>query len=56
VKYLQGDPLQLGGTFIVDHSGIVRYVHRSRTPLDYPAVEELLARLNGLKGASAGTD
>jgi alkyl hydroperoxide reductase subunit AhpC len=48
VTYLQGDPLQLGGTFIVDASGIVRFAHRSRTPIDYPPVEELLALLSGL--------
>jgi alkyl hydroperoxide reductase subunit AhpC len=48
VTYLQGDPLQLGGTFIVDASGIVRLAHRSSTPIDYPSVEELLTVLGGL--------
>jgi alkyl hydroperoxide reductase subunit AhpC len=51
---LQGDPLQLGGTFIVDRSGIVRFAHRSITPVDYPEVGELLAVLGGLSPASAG--
>lgn len=49
VTYMQGDPLQLGGTFIVDHSGIVRFAHRSSTPVDYPPVEELLGVLSGLR-------
>jgi alkyl hydroperoxide reductase subunit AhpC len=54
VTYLQGDPLQLGGTFVVDHSGIVRLAHRSSTPVDYPPVEEMLAVLGGLPAPSAG--
>jgi peroxiredoxin len=54
VKGLQGDPLQLGGTFVVDHSGIVRFAYRSSTPVDYPPVEELLAVLDGLPLPPAG--
>jgi peroxiredoxin len=48
VTYMQGDPLQLGGTFIIDHSGIVRFAHRSSTPVDYPPVAELLDVLGDL--------
>jgi alkyl hydroperoxide reductase subunit AhpC len=54
VTYLQGDPLQLGGTFIVDAPGIVRLAHRSATPIDYPAVEELLAVLGELPVPAEG--
>jgi peroxiredoxin len=48
VRYMQGDPLQLGGTFIVDHSGILSFAHRSSTPVDYPPVEGLLDTLSRL--------
>ena len=54
VTGMQGDPLQLGGTFIVDHSGTVRFAHRSATPVYYPAAEELLAVLNGLPALAEG--
>jgi alkyl hydroperoxide reductase subunit AhpC len=54
VTYLQGDPLQLGGTFVVEHSGIVRLAHRSASPVDYPPVEELLAVLDGLPVPTEG--
>lgn len=33
----QGDWLQLGGTFVVDHAGSVRFAHRSRTRSTTPA-------------------
>ena len=51
---LQGDPLQLGGTFVVDHSGIVRFAHRSATPVDYPPADDLLTVLGGLPASTAG--
>ena len=41
----RGDPLQLGGDFIVDASGIVRYAHASRDPVDRPDARTLLETL-----------
>lgn len=43
-----GDPAQLGGDFIVDRSGIIRYIHRSVDATDRPSVETLLAQLAAL--------
>jgi peroxiredoxin len=38
----QGDVAQLPGTFVVDTSGIVRYVHRARRSSDIAPNEEIL--------------
>ncbi|MCB0164939.1 MAG: redoxin domain-containing protein [Anaerolineae bacterium] len=42
------DTNQLGGDFIIDSEGIIRYAHPSRDPTDRPDVEELLAVLKGV--------
>lgn len=39
------DPYQLGGTAIVEPSGDIRYLHRSRDSTDNYPVREILARL-----------
>jgi peroxiredoxin len=39
---IQGDSGQLGGDFVVDTRGIIRFAHRSRNPTDRPAVSTLL--------------
>jgi hypothetical protein len=39
------DVLQLGGIAVVDRSGTLRYLHRSRRTDDLPAMSELLDRL-----------
>lgn len=39
------DTSQLGGDFIVDKHGVLRFVHPSHDPTDRPAVERLLAVL-----------
>ena len=36
------DTSQLGGDFIVDRDGILRFVHPSHDPVDRPSVEELI--------------
>ena len=44
------DSLQLGGDFVIDREGIVRFAHASREPADRPAVASLLdvlARIDG---------
>jgi alkyl hydroperoxide reductase subunit AhpC len=38
----RGDPLQLGGDFIVDSGGILRLSHPSHDPVDRPDVRTLL--------------
>jgi peroxiredoxin len=42
---IQGDSSQLGGDFIVDAGGRLRFVYTSRDPADRPAVSQLLAVL-----------
>ena len=39
---IQADPFQLGGDFVIDGSGIVRFAHRSEDPADRPAMDRLL--------------
>lgn len=41
----KGNPFQLGGDFIVDSTGILRYKHPSAEPTDRPSPEKLLAEL-----------
>jgi alkyl hydroperoxide reductase subunit AhpC len=43
LQSIQGDPHQLGGDFVVDAAGVIRLAHRSRDPVDRPAVETLVA-------------
>lgn len=42
------DVLQLGGDFIIDASGVVRYAHRSADPTDRPSAAELLLQAQSL--------
>lgn len=39
---IKGNPIQMGGDFIVDAQGYLCYVHRSRDAADRPAVQDLL--------------
>ncbi len=39
---IQGDSGQLGGDFVLDAGGIVRFAYRSHDPTDRPTVEALL--------------
>lgn len=43
---IQGDSGQLGGDFIVDSDGVVRFGYRSRDPTDRPPAANLLAFLS----------
>lgn len=45
----RGDTEQLGGNFIVDANGIIRYAYASRNPTDRPTVEALMSALRKLK-------
>jgi AhpC/TSA antioxidant enzyme len=42
---IQGDSSQLGGDFIVDGQGILRYGQRSNDPTDRPSIAALLKTL-----------
>jgi peroxiredoxin len=42
----KGDPFQMPGVFVVDMSGIVRYVHRHRDAADNPPNSEIFAALS----------
>ena len=39
------DPFQLGGDFVIDGEGIVRYAYRGREPADRPSVSRLVEEL-----------
>lgn len=42
----RGDTQQLGGDFIVDKDGIVRFAYPSKDPTDRPKISQLLATLH----------
>jgi peroxiredoxin len=42
------DVVQLGGTFVVDTGGVIRYAHRNRHTGDNPPNDEVLAALQGV--------
>ena len=44
-----GDVMQVGGDFIVDRAGVVRYAHSSEDPTDRPEASELLRLIGELK-------
>ena len=48
---IQGGSAQLGGDFIVDREGIVRYAYRSEDPTDRPPVEKLADVLRDRTGS-----
>ncbi len=41
----RGDAHQLGGDFIIDPQGIIRFSHPSADPVDRPRIDELLTAL-----------
>ncbi|XP_030642979.1 prostamide/prostaglandin F synthase-like [Chanos chanos] len=43
---IQDDMFQLGGDFVLDEQGKVMFSHRCKSPIDRPAVEEILSALN----------
>ena len=45
---IQGDSGQLGGDFIVDSNGVIRFAYRSDDPTDRPSMSQLLATLEGI--------
>ena len=45
VPYRDEDVLQLGGDFVLDHTGQIVFAYRSREPTDRPSVTALLAAL-----------
>ena len=46
---MQGGPNQLGGDFIVDAWGKVRFAHPSEDPSDRPTFQRILEELKRLK-------
>lgn len=49
LKPIQGDSAQLGGDFVVDEGGTLRYAHHSRDPVDRPPVDEVLQALSAAR-------
>ena len=45
----QGDVAQLGGTFVVDTAGLVRYAHVSERSSDNPEIDEVLAGVTAIR-------
>ena len=45
---IQGDSAQLGGDFVVDPNGVIRFAHRSHDPTDRPSAAQLLKALETL--------
>ena len=46
---IQGDSAQMGGDFIIDTGGMVRFAYRSEDPADRPSVGTLMKVLRNLK-------
>lgn len=44
----RADTLQLGGDFVIDAAGVVRFARRSREPADRPAIDVLLEVVRSL--------
>ena len=44
--FSRSDLRQLGGDFVLDQNGIVRFEHRSRTAHDRPPIDQLLEALD----------
>ncbi len=45
---IQADPFQLGGDFVIDGQGIVRFAYRSEEPTDRPSADRLLQAVRDL--------
>ena len=46
---VQGDPWQLGGSFVIDPKGAVLFTHVSKEAGDHPDPEDILAALRRIK-------
>jgi peroxiredoxin len=44
----RSDVFRLGGAFVADRAGTIRFLHRSRAVTDVPATDALLAALDAL--------
>lgn len=42
---IEGDTARLGGDFVIDPAGIIRFAHASREPADRPAIDTILRAL-----------
>ncbi len=45
---IQADPFQLGGDFVIDGRGIVRFAYRSEDPTDRPSADRRLRAVRDL--------
>lgn len=48
IDSIKGNPNQMGGDFIIDAQGLLRYAHRSKDSLDRPPTSALTTILQGL--------
>ena len=44
-----GDPRVLSGTFVIDHTGVIRFAHYARFPGDDPRIEDILSAAEALR-------
>ena len=55
LRPIQGDPHQLGGDFVIDTKGVIRFAHREWDPVDRPSAGRLLDVLRGLRTGDGRT-
>ena len=53
LRPFQGDPNQLGGDFLIDKQGIVRFAHPSEDSADRPSMKTLQLALKFIKNAKS---
>ena len=50
----RGDGMQLGGAFVVDTGGVIRYAHRARDSSDNPPIDDLVVALEAVAADPEG--
>lgn len=48
-QYVNDDPQQMGGDFIIDKDGVVQYMYCSKKSIDRPSVQDILDNLKKLQ-------
>ena len=51
LQEFRGETDQLGGNFIIDKDGIVRFTHPSQDPTDRPEIDALIQQLQALNAS-----
>lgn len=48
-QYVNDDPQQMGGDFIIDKAGVVQYMYCSKKSMDRPSVQDIIDNLKKLQ-------